>query len=302
MHPEFGVEREVSLLAQRQRGRVTRAQLLEAGLTRRAIEHRLKAGRLHRVRPGVYAVGHLAAMPLGDEVAALLSCGEGAVLSHRSAAKVWGLPVPASDAIDVTVIGRDCGDRRGVRRHRVPFLDAVDLRHRHGIALTAPARTILDVAPDLTLGELERLIGEGLVKKLLSHKQLEAALQRAPGRRGTSAVRAILEQEHGPRLTRSEVERKLLVLVRAARLPVPETNARLHGYEVDALWREHRLVVEVDGYGFHSSRAAFERDRRKDADLQEAGYRVLRITWLQLEREPYLVVARLARALADYAE
>jgi very-short-patch-repair endonuclease len=99
-------------------------------------------------------------------------------------------------------------------------------------------------------------------------------------------------------MTRSEAERRLLELVRAARLPAPATNRRLHGHEVDFVWRPQRLVVEVDGYAFHSSRSAFERDRRRDADLIREGYRVIRLTWRQLTREPEAVVALLARALA----
>jgi hypothetical protein len=270
---DSGLDRVAARLAATQQGRVTRAQLTGLGFTREAIAHRLKTGRLHRVRHGVYAVGHLAAMPLGDEVAALLSCGDGAVLSHRSAAKVWELPVPADPLIDVTVIGRACGGRHGVRLHRVPFLDAVDLRHHHGIALTAPARTILDLAADLTIVELERVIAEALVRKLLTRKR-----SLAPTSSECSSRSSAPPVSPSPTPTCASMATKWT-----------RCGASTGSSSRSTATASTRLAP------------AFERDRRKDADLQDAGYRVLRITWLQLEREPYLVIARLARALESYA-
>lgn len=127
---------------------------------------------------------------------------------------------------------------------------------------------------------------------------LRAALARAPRRHGSAALRTLLRCEAEPALTRSEAEERLLALVRKARLPEPECNVRLAGYEVDFLWRDRRLVVEVDGYAFHSSPAAFERDRLRDGELEDAGYRVRRITWRQLTEDAAGVEQRLRRALA----
>jgi very-short-patch-repair endonuclease len=151
-----------------------------------------------------------------------------------------------------------------------------------------PARTLLDLATRLTPHDLERAVNEALVLRLTTPRDLILL-----GRR-SSALEAALTNE--PALTRSEAEARLLALIRAARLPPPRTNVKVTRYEVDFLWPGERLIVEVDGFAFHSSRAAFERDRTRDADLQAAGYRVTRVTWRQLIREPEAVVARVAGA------
>jgi very-short-patch-repair endonuclease len=132
---------------------------------------------------------------------------------------------------------------------------------------------------------------------LARERELPDQLGRNPCRKGRGNLVALLDREHGPAFTRSEAERRLLELVRAAALPSPDANARLAGREVDFLWRDAGLVVEVDGYVFHSSRASFERDRRRDAELQAQGFRVLRVTWRQIVEEPHAVVARIAQAL-----
>ncbi|MGI8439672.1 MAG: endonuclease domain-containing protein, partial [Thermoleophilaceae bacterium] len=121
---------------------------------------------------------------------------------------------------------------------------------------------------------------------------------RTPSRGGAARLRELLERQHGPKLTRSKAGQRFLDLVRQAGLPEPETNVRIHGYEVDFLWREQQVVVEIDGFRFHSSRRSFEHDRRKDATLQAAGLLTLRVTWIQMERESYAVIARLAKTLA----
>lgn len=165
--------------------------------------------------------------------------------------------------------------------------------------VTAPARTLLDLAEVVSSRELERAVAEAQVRGLVRISQLHAAIARAPGRHGAAPLRALLDADTGPALTRSEAEQRLLTLVRAARLRSPETNVRFGRYEVDFLWRAERLVLEVDGYAFHSSRAAFERDRLRDAELQLAGLRVVRVTWRQIVDEPEALVARLAQALAS---
>ena len=144
-------------------------------------------------------------------------------------------------------------------------------------------------------------MAQARVQRLLRPGELEAALGRAPHRKGTAAVKALLAAEHGPAFTRRELERRFLALIRGAQLPAPRVNARLHGFEVDFLWPEQRLVVETDGGQFHSHPRAFENDRRRDQILVAHGYRVIRVTWRQLGEEPLAVIARLTMALLNQA-
>jgi very-short-patch-repair endonuclease len=200
-------------------------------------------------------------------------------------------------SVDVTLVGRQCRPKDGIRLHRIDDIDSRDLRHRHGLPLTSPARTLIDLAATSTLGGLERLAAEARVNGLLRPGELEAALTRAGRRRGAARIRAFLAAEGEPAITRSEAERILRRLLRQARLAQPRTNAGVAGYEVDFLWEEEKLVVEFDGFRFHGHRRAFEHDRRKDVDLANAGYLVLRFTWRQLTEEPLVVIAAIARAL-----
>ena len=274
-------------MAARQRGLVTREQLLDAGLTPDAIDGRLHSGRLHSVHRGVYAVGHPALAPLAAEQAALLACGPGSVLSHLTAAVLWELLPAAGPAIHVTVTGgRMPRPPAGVRLHRAAVLEPA---RREGLPVTTPVRTLLDLAATATAPQLARALNDAQVRRLISIDELLAA---AAGRRGAHALRTALEDHHG--YTRSRAERQLLALVKRAGLPRPRTNVRVEGFEVDAHWPEARLVVEVDAYGTHGTRTAFERDRLRDARLQSAGFRVLRITWSQLTQRPEAVVASLA--------
>jgi len=188
-----------------------------------------------------------------------------------------------------------------MRVHRVRRLEARDRTIREGVPVTTPTRTLLDLADAVPTRELERAFEGSHVRRLVDRRRLEALLARAPGRHGAAVLRALLEREAGPSLTRSEAEERMLALVRAARLPRPRINARVEGREVDLLWDAQRLVVEVDGYAYHSSRSAFERDHLRDAELGAAGLRVMRVTWRLLVDQPEAVVARLAAALAQSA-
>jgi very-short-patch-repair endonuclease len=252
---------------------------------------------LYPVLPGIYAVGHPALAPLAREVAALLWAGPDAVISHDSAACVWGIGEGARE-VHVTIRGRHLGRRPGVRVHRVERLSARDVGLREGLPVTAPARTLIDVAAGAVPRSFERAVSEARVQRLVTDSELAAAVARCPGRAGVASTRALLEAERGPAITRSHAEARMLELLRRAELELPLSNARLHGYEVDFLWRDAMLVVEVDGYAYHAHRAAFERDRTRDQVLVAAGYRVIRVTWRQLEHEPLAVVARIAQALA----
>ncbi len=246
---------------------------------------------------GVYVVGAGVLIPLALETAVLLACAPRALLSHRSAAAAWGILVARPGVVDVTVGGRDPGRRPGVRTHVVAAIDARDVTTRHGLPLTSPARTLVDLAAVLAPRDLSRAYDEALVQRLTNTRAVTAALARRPRGRGAPTLRRLLEAERSVGLTRSEAERRLLELIEAAGLPRPETNVRVHGHEVDVLWRAQRLVIEVDGYRFHSTRAAFERDRRRDARLQVTGLRVVRVTWRRLVDEPHGVVADLVRLL-----
>jgi very-short-patch-repair endonuclease len=290
-------ERAIAEVAGRQRGVVTRGQLLAAGLTTDAIDYRLRLGRLHVLYRGVYMLGHARPAAGARELGAVLACGPGAVLSHRSAAGRWRLLPPPRDEVDVTVSGRRGESKRGIRVHRVAALDRRDVRNLGGIRVTAPARTLLDLAAVVSPRELERALAEAYARRLVRRNEVAALLARLGRRPGVAVLRSLLETDASPSLTRSEAEERLLALVATAELPGPESNIRIGRHEVDFVWRDQALIVEVDGFRFHSSRTAFERDRRRDAELAGHGFRVLRITWRQIVDRPEASIARIATAL-----
>jgi very-short-patch-repair endonuclease len=293
------VDRVIARLAASNPRVVTWVALEAAGVGRRAVAHRVAIERLYRIHRGVYLLeSPTEAGRITLLTAAVAACGENAVLSHRSAAELWGLLAHHPGEIDVTIVARSAGERPGIRRHRVATLEALDIRTRRGIRVTAPARTALDASADLGRDDAEELLANALSRNLATERQVLDAISRCPTRRGAPRLLAILRQEGGPRWTRSEGERRILSLIRQAGLPVPRTNTQLHGYDVDAVWSDHRLVVEVDGYDFHRDRAAFENDRARDATHVAAGYRVVRFTAVQLRDQPLIVVGRLAAALA----
>lgn len=282
----------------RQDGVVTWHQLRTAGVGEGAIKHRANNGHLHRRHRGVYIVGHGALARTAKEQAALLACGDKAVIGHWSAAYLWGLIKAPPDQVHVTVIGAARRPRNGIMIRRTTCLSRQDIRRRQGLRLTSPARTIIDLAAHADLRTLERLTAEARVLKLLRDGELEKALARAGRRPGVARMRALLHHESGPVLTRSEAERRMRRLVQAAGLPIPVANARVGGYEVDFYWPGKRVIVEVDGYEFHGHRAAFERDRRKGLALTAGGDELIRISAGQLVYEPVWLAAHLAQALA----
>jgi very-short-patch-repair endonuclease len=293
---EIAAEREVARIAASQQGLVTTDQLSEAGFGRSQITRRVRGEWLVRRHVGVYQLGVFAGR-FGDELAALLACGPRAVLSHWSAASVCELCARPLGVVDICVPGAIAGRRPGIRPHRANRLPASDVVVRYGLRITSPARTLLDLAATSPRDELERLVEEAQVQRLASPAALRAVIERGAGRPGVAKLRAVLDFIDEPLITRSEAERRLRALCRSAALPMPRMNVKRAGWEVDAVWDAQRLVVEVDGLKFHSTPARFERDRRKDADLMLAGYRVLRITWRRLTREPGQVVALLVAAL-----
>jgi len=288
-------ERAAAHVAACQLGAISTAQLLGLGIGRGAIAHRVQHGQLHRLFRGIYLLGHPVPPPGAREVGALLLCGPHATLSHRSAAALLGFAPPDPDAVHVTRHDRWPPDATRSPRAPDDLAPSRDRRRHHGFNLTSAARTLLDLAADRDPG-LERAVAEAQVQRLVSRRELQLAVDRAAGRPGTPALAALVRaDEQG--FTRSQAERLVRGLCRQARLPEPRCNVELCGWEVDLLWPEQRLVVEVDGHAAHGHRAAFERDRRKQMALVAAGYRVIRVTWRQLRHEPLAVIAAVARAL-----
>ena len=264
---------------------VTLAQLRGAGLTRGAIEYRVRQGRLHPVLRGAYAVGHLAQPPLARETAAVLVLGAGVALSLGTAAAMWVLPSPPQDLVHVST-RRNLRSREGIHVHRTTTLRRADVRRLKGLPLTAPARTILDIEAGLDARTLERVVADALARRLVKAEELTSSPR----------LRGLLDD--GPKLTRSEAERRLLQLIRKAGLPEPQTNVRIGPYEVDLLWPDHRVAIEVDGFAFHGHRIAFERDHRRDLALQARGIHTIRVTWRQIVDEPERLLASLGAALS----
>jgi very-short-patch-repair endonuclease len=280
-------------VASAQRGLVHRSQLRALGVDRGSYEHRLRTGALHHVLPSVLSVVHPLLEPLTAETAALLYAGTNAVLSHDSAAALWGLTETPS-FVAITMIGRHARRQPNLRIHEVKHLDIRDVRLHQGFPVTAPARTLIDCA---STSRVDRLLNEARALKLVKDAELQAAMDRCPGRRGVAALRALLAAEKETGFTRSRAERILKQLVREAELERPIFNTYVDGVEADAYWPRLKLVVEVDGHQFHASYQAFQRDRAKANKLIAAGHVVLRFTWAQLTKRPMLVLATIARTL-----
>jgi very-short-patch-repair endonuclease/predicted transcriptional regulator of viral defense system len=297
-------EREIATIAARQHGVISTHQLLSLGLTRSAVNQRAAAGRLHRVHPGVFAVGHPIVSREGAYMAAVLACGPGALLSHRSAAALWDLRRSERPRVDVTAPGRR---RRAIRRieaHRSRTLGPRDATCVKNIPCTSVARTLVDLAEVVDGRALERACEQAEILNLFNADALEDALVRARGRHGAPRLRAVLGAAVPAETpTRSELEERFLAVCRAARLPRPEVNAWIplasgEGVEADFLWREQALIVETDGHATHGTRRAFERDRRRDQRLALAGYRVIRFTWRQVASGPGEVAQTVGQLLA----
>ncbi len=244
-------------------------------------------------------MGHTAWPQGGVELAATLALGGQTYVSHRSAASLWRLFTRRSDPrpVDLTVVGRDPHRRHGICIHRVASLEATDVDVLDEIPILTPARTLLDLAAQVGPAPLEFAVAQARILGLVTDEQLHEQVVRNRGRRGVRRLRHLLERELGPALTRSEAERRFLRTVRSADLPEPGANVDVNGVTVDFLWSQERLIVEVDGFAFHSDRAQFERDRLRDAELAAQGYSVIRVTWRQLVDQPEAVLARLRRAL-----
>lgn len=287
-----------SSVAARQYGVLSCEQLTACGVTDSMLRHWGSMGHSHRIHYGVYALGHPRLSRDARDMAAVLACGTGSALARRSAGARWLLLPEARGPVEVV-------SYRDRRQPGIQNLVTTDLRpeavtFRDSIPITTVTRTVLDLAAVLPREALSKVLHEAQVRRLLNPADLVATLRECPGRRGAATLRALLGD--GVPRTRSELERRFLLLARRAGLPVPETNIAIdleaQRFEVDVLWPAQRLVVELDGYGFHGTRRAFERDRERDQVLAAAGYVTLRCTWRQLEDAPRETIERLAGALA----
>jgi very-short-patch-repair endonuclease len=264
--------------AARQHGVVSSRQLAEAGIDKQAVTRRTRAGKLHRVHRGVYAVGHRALSREGRWMAAVLACGAEAVLSHLSAAALWDLLTPGTGSVQVTVAGLGGRPRRpGIRLHRSRTLMPEHTTRHRGIPVTTPGRTIADLRRSIAAPQLRRAIRQASVLGLDVGTDVEAEP------------------------TRSELEHRFLRLCRRHRLPPPAVNAEVGGFTVDFLWQDRLLIVETDGYRYHRGRVAFEEDRVRDVELRLFGYEVVRFTYRQVTEDPAGVAATL-RALHSRGE
>ncbi|HEY2161837.1 MAG TPA: type IV toxin-antitoxin system AbiEi family antitoxin domain-containing protein [Solirubrobacteraceae bacterium] len=287
------IDKRIAALAKRQHGYVRRAELLRLGLGREMITRRIKSGRLIPVYRGVYAVGHLPQHPLDRAYAALLACGGKAVLSHASAATVYGVYRRWEPPFDVTA--PSVRQHKGIRIHRAT-LTREDVTVQLGLRVTSPSRTLLDMAPRLSDKQLRRAFNNLRLSHGLQPHQLTKVIDRFPGHPGVGGLRPLAATTRNP--TRSKLEDKFADFCERHGLPEPLLNHKINGREVDAFFPEHRLIVEVDGRDTHAGPVSFEDDRERDAAMLALGLATVRVTEERIDNEPEREAARLLRILA----
>ncbi len=285
------VETAIAAMAGRQHGYITRTQLLAIGLGRAAIDYRVEIGRLIPVYAGVYAVGYVRRTPVARACAAVLACGEKAALSHGSAASLWGFSKHWDAPFEVTA--PSMRERNGIKVHRSRTLARRDITRQLGIRVTTPARTVLDTAPRLSGKRLSRFVNDALRTPYLHVADLADVLNRNPNHPGTKRV---LPYAHAP--TNSPLEDDFVEFAKQYGLPTPVTNTYLLGYELDVLYPRERVIVEIDGYEFHSDRDSFERDRKRDVVMLAADVVTVRLTRDRMHQEPVQEAGRLRAILA----
>jgi very-short-patch-repair endonuclease len=286
-------EKAIAALARRQRGCVTRAQLLALGLSAGSIERRVRLGVLILVYRGVYAVGHLPVTPEDRAAAAVLACGCQAALSHGSALSLWGWGRPLSAPFHVAAPSKH--RRPGIVLHRSTALTRAEVRIHLGIRVTGPARTMLDVAPELSERDLRRAVREARLSRRLHDGQLAEVVARFPRHPGAKLIAPLIAVRHAP--TRSEFEDAFLAFCERFGLPRPQVNVRVNGHLVDAFFDRERLIVELDGYEFHRDRETFEGDRDRDTDNLVVDLATVRATWPRITATPQKEADRLHRIL-----
>lgn len=295
-------DRAVAELARQQHGVVARRQLLGLGMSGRSIDVRREHGQLHEVFRGVYVVGSRRISRSGRWMAAVLAAGEGAVLSHRSAGRLWRILPQGAEWVDVTCPPGRVVRRKGIVSHESQMEDDEWLVEG-GIPVTSPFRTVFDLAAVLDSRGLERALHEADVREVRDRVSLPMLLERYPGRRGARNLRALLESRRPVGMTRNDFEEAFVALIDAHGLPRPRLNADLalrgRFFEIDALWERERVALELDSRSVHATPRNFESDRQRDRILVAEGWRTMRITWRQLQEEPEAVVADLRLALTQ---
>jgi very-short-patch-repair endonuclease len=270
------------------------AQLRALGFSESRVHKWVASGRLHRVHQGVYSTAPPELLTRnGRYMAAVLACGSGAALSHRSAAGLLGLRATDRSQIDVIRPSSTARRHAGINLHRSRTLTPADITSIDGIPCTNVARTLLDLAAVVANRPLERALEQAEVEHVLDGRALEDQLRRNPRTRGAKRLRAALaDHDETAKPTESELEEWLYRTLRRGRLPLPERQVYIDPGDgeppvrVDFAWRAQKLVVETDGGRYHRTRRAFESDRRRDQRLTQAGWRVIRVTWRQLRDEP----------------
>jgi len=295
MHAARG--REAWGLARRQHGVVARGQLLALGFGSKAIRHRIETGRLHPVMTGVYSVGRRELSREGRWMAAVLACGDGAVLSHRSAAELWGIGNEAT-RIEVSIRRRVALRRPGVRVRARPSLSDRSVTAHCRIPATSPVQTLIDIATELPERHLERAVNEADKRDLVDPESLLRALEDHSGEPGVRPLRVLLHR-HNFVLSDSELERLFVPLALEAGLPLPLTGQRVNGFEVDFFWPQLGLVVETDGWHYHRTPSTQSRDALRDQTHTAAGLTALRFSFHQVKYEPGHVRRILARTTAQ---
>jgi very-short-patch-repair endonuclease len=290
---------EVARLAGLQHGHIHRQQLYAAGLGRNSVAHRLHTGRFHETFSFVYRLTSSAPSHPGRAMAAALRFRGSALVAALDAAALWQfldatLRTGPGRPIDVLLVAQSFHPVKGIRVHRTAAIARQDVRWRHGIPVTSPARTLLDLAAIFDDFELEAALAAAFRRRAVRPSQLADVIARNPRTKGVGKLRALLDDNGQPHDTRSGYERRLLALIRDAELPLPVTNVRIGEYMVDMLWPDIKLVVEFDSWGFHSGRTSFETDRLRDQVLSARNHHVMRVTARQIDSAPTALVARLA--------
>jgi hypothetical protein len=285
-------------MANRQHGIVSIRQLRgPLGYSESAMEREVASGHLHRLYRGVYAVGHTRISLYGRCLAAVLACGPGALLSHTSAAWLWGISTLEPLPFHVTAPGRR-RSRRPIVLHHARALLGGDRALVEVVPVTSLPRTFLDNAAIVRDGRLERMLERAEELGLLDLGPIDELLARTPGHPGHGRMRRAVELYRPTSFTRSGVERRFLALVKEAGLPQPRTCFVEHGFELDAYWPEERFAVELDTYETHRTNAAFERDRLRHEDLKLVGIEMIRVTDRRLKNESEDVAQRVRLHLA----
>ncbi|HEU4738795.1 MAG TPA: DUF559 domain-containing protein [Solirubrobacterales bacterium] len=290
-------------LAARQYGVVALWQLEGLGLHVKVVDRRVAVGRLHRVHQGVFAVGHRLLDRRGHLIAAVLACGSGAVLSHRSAAYLHGILDDSRSRVDVIAPNRRGRCPDGIAAHRDGTLTPADRTTIDGIPCTSLPRTLLDIAASQPPRTLRYAVNQAEVEGVFDLTDMVELLKRSKGRRGVARLRLAIE-DHDPQEqeTRRELEKKLLRLFKRAGFRPAEVNGHLviEGISMmpDFMWRDAQLIVEADSRRVHGTVAAFEKDRERDQRLASAGWTVIRVTWRQVVDEPERVTRTLRQLLS----